>query len=98
MAISDFKDKIVTAGTGASDHIFLTEKPNGQDWTLSAFASSWGDADLEVSADGTNWGDCESSPGNVVNFTANGSVRVAGNLYYRLNVTTHAAVITVLAK
>lgn len=98
MAESAVKDKIVTTGTGASDFIFLADKETGQDWALHVSASAWGDADLEVSGDGTNWGDCESSPGTVVNFVANGSVRVAGNSYYRLNVTTHTSAMTLLAK
>lgn len=97
MALSAIKNRITTTGTGASDEIFLQEKENGLDWTLSVFSSSWGDADLQVSSDGTNWGDALDASG-VVNFTANKSVIVPGNMYYRLDVNTHAAVITLLAK
>ena len=96
MALSADKHKITTTGTGASDSIFLEEKENGLNWTLSASSSSWGDADLQVSADGTNWGDALDASG-VVNFVANKSVSVPGNLQYRLDVNTHTAVITLLA-
>ena len=97
MALSAIKNKITTTGTGASDSIFIEEKENGLPWTLSAFSSSWGDADLQISGDGTNWGDALDSSG-VVNFTANKSVIVPGNMHYRLDVTTHTAAITLLAK
>lgn len=98
MALSANKHKITTTGTGASDSIFLEEKENGQLWTLFAASSSWGDTDLQVSGDGTNWGDALDASAAVVNFTANGSVRVPGNCHYRLDVNTHTAVITLLAK
>lgn len=98
MAQSAFKHKIITTGTGASDSIFLESKESGQDWTLFASSGTWGDADLQASGDGTAWGDAETSPGEVVNFVANGSVRVPGNCFYRLDVNTHSAAITLLAK
>jgi len=98
MSASQYKDRIVTSGTGASDHIFLLEKQNGLPWHLFLSSGTWGDADLQASGDGVAWGDAETSPGNVANFTANGSCVVPGNSYYRLNVTTHSAAITLLAK
>lgn len=97
MALSALKDKIVTTATGASDSIFQESKESGQDWTLFVSCGTWGDADLQASADGVNWGDAKDAAG-VVNFVENGSVRVPGNCYYRLNVTTHSAVITLIAK
>lgn len=98
MAASAYKDKIITTGTGASDHIFLSEKESGLPWMLFLSSGTWGDADLQNSGDGTNWGDAETSPGTVANFTANGSCVVQGNQYIRLDVNTHSAAITLLAK
>jgi len=98
MALSATKNQIVTTGTGYSVEIFLPEKENGQDWSLSASASSWGSATLQNSADRTNWGDTLDQTNTAVTFTANKSVRVQGNMSYRINVSSHAAAITILAK
>lgn len=89
--------RITATGTGASDHIFLHEKENGHDWTLSLASGTWGSADLQASADGTNWGDVKDSAGTVINHTANGFNRVAGNMFYRLDVNTYSADITLIA-
>lgn len=90
--------EITATGTGASNHIFLADKENGQLWTLGVSSGTWGDADLQASADGTNWGDVKDSAGSVVNYTANSFSVVRGNMYYRLDVNTHSANITLLAK
>lgn len=98
MALLNNLGPIVTTGTGASDFFFLYEKEEGNDWTLSAFASAWGSATLQNSADGVNWGDTLDQTNTVVTFAANKSVRVPGNMYYRLNVATHTAVMTLIPK
>lgn len=98
MAASAYQYKIITTGTGASDHIFLPEKENGQLWNLFLFSGTWGDTDLQNSGDGTNWGDYKGGGAAVLNFTANGSCVVQGNQYIRLDVNTHSAAITLLAK
>ncbi len=94
MGLSAFVDKIVADATGVSDHLFLFEKDEGQDWTLFFQADAWGNTDLQASADGVNWGDVQMLIGGslaTVNRTSNGSVRVPGGCYYRLDVNRFRA-------
>jgi hypothetical protein len=86
---------VTTTGTGASDHLTLGQ---GEHVLTIAWAGSAGDADLQVSGDGTTFIDVLDAPnGSVVNYTANGAVRVAGGMRYRLDVNTHTSAATMTA-
>ena len=88
------QNKITASATGASDYIFLAEKDEGQDWTLFFYGSAWGDVDLQASPSpdiSNSWGDVQMLIGGAlttVNRTSNGSVRVPGGCYYRLDVNS----------
>lgn len=96
-ALVSKEDGIVTTGTGASDFFHLPDKENGNDWSLVATSETWGDANLQTSADGTIWFDVQDCDG-AVNFTVNRAVRATGNMFYRLNVSVHSAAISLVAK
>ena len=97
MAFLDGKS-IVAVGTGLTDAIFLHEKPNGHQWVLAFFSATWGDTDLQASVDNVNWGDAMDSCDVIINHVANGFTTVPGDKYYRLNVNTYTADITVEAR
>lgn len=90
--------EITATTTGASNHIYLPDKENGQPWTLAITSGTWGDADLQASADGAAWGDWKDAAGSVVNVTANGFAVVPGDMFYRLDVNSYSADIKLLAK
>lgn len=88
---------VTATATGGSSSLLL---PSGSDWVLSITSSTWGDADLQGSVDGTTFIDVEDKlvSGSVVNLSANKLVRVSGGMYYRLDVNTYSADITIKAK
>ena len=97
MALSTLQNQIVASATGFSDSIFLDEKPEGQDWTVFVRSGTFGDTDIQISDNGTDWGDAKDSAG-VINFIANGSFRSPGGIYLRMDVNSYSAAITLVAK
>lgn len=86
---------VTTTGTGASSAIDL---PNGN-WSLSVKASSWGSAALEHDAGDSVWDATKpSEDGDAIVFTGNRVLVVRGGMQYRLNVSSHAAAITMTAR
>ena len=99
--ISEFRNKIVANATGDSDTLFLSERPNGNDWTIFLKSESWGDTDVQVSDDGSSWGDLEEQVSGVaatVNRTKNSSFSCPGGIYIRLNVNSIDDPIELVAK
>jgi hypothetical protein len=84
-------NQVSASATGASNFIALDEKPQGQDYTVFLSASAWGDTDVQMSHDGTNWGDAEElieGVMTVVNRTKNCNFRCPGGVYLRLDVNS----------
>lgn len=85
---------ITATATGASSSVYLAPG----EWVLALTSSSWGDADLQASADGRSTFIDVTDTSGVINATANKLVRVAGGLYYRLDVNTFTADIVLTAQ
>jgi hypothetical protein len=84
---------LVISATGNSANWYL---PEG-DHSLFFTASSWGSATLQVSPNGNDYVSAEDSEG-AITLTANKAIRVTGGCFYRLNVTSAPASITVQAR
>lgn len=91
--LDNFEYSIIATGAGASSSIFI---PEGK-WSFAITASSWGQAHIEISIDGTNWIDAEEF-GTVVSLTGNAVKNITGNKYIRLYVDTYSANITLFIK
>lgn len=103
MPLSEFKDKIVAAATGASDVLFLDERPQGNDWSLFFTAAAWGNTALQTSSDGTTWvteDETVSGTTAAMAITKNSRKRLPGGIYVRLNVASlgSSEPITLVAK
>ncbi len=84
---------LVISATGNSAAWYL---PEG-DHTLFFTASSWGSAALQVSPNGTDYVPARDAAG-AISLTASTAIRVTGGCFYRLNVSTLPASITVQAR
>jgi len=91
---------IVASATGPSNSLFLLDSPEGKDSIIFARAAAWGDTDVQVSDNGTDWGDLKKDDGTVVNLTENSSFQVPGGIYIRLDVNSldGSNAITLVAK
>lgn len=86
---------VTTTGTGASAAIYLSQGL----WSLAISSSSWGAAEIQHSdINQVVWDDLKPSEAeDPIALTANRVLIVRGGLSYRLNVSSHAAAITMLA-
>ncbi len=81
---------LLVSSSGNSQSFYV---PEG-DHSLVITASSWGSAALQVSFDNITFMAAEDGAG-AITFTANKSIVISGNLFYRLNVSSYSAQITV---
>ena len=84
---------LVVSASGNSQSFYVP----GGDQNLSFTASSWGSAALEVSFDNVTFMPAFVN-GSALTLTANRSVVVPGNMFYRLNVGTYTNPITINAR
>ena len=96
MAQSIYANKIiaVAASAGSGGWLFLSPKPDGQDYTLIFTAAAWGSTGIQLSAVGgdtdANWCDEKetiSGTTGTIAITQNSTRRCPGGIYIRLNPT-----------